>query len=256
MKIAILSITALVCGMVTGGIAAGFHSHESIQTTHHGSNHSLANNDSSVGTACQPKVTPEERPAVTLTEDELARYQFELERLDFERRLEEAADRSNIDKPPPLPDPEAFNETTVSAEWARTHAQNLYDTFDRWASKETAWGMRDAVGKNSAFIRPREKVMDDATDENWALVKQQELRDIMQANSRASEFELVSLTCKQLMCEIVGSTRSIDVWRGIFRDLLVQAKNIAPSNDEEGDMVGLFNDDGIRRVYTLCRFSK
>lgn len=255
MKIATLSATALVFGMAVGGLATTLLPNTPRQASPSVFESSIvASDDAATGVTCEPALAEFVKTGVVLTEEEQASYKLEMERLDFERRLEDAGSLSNIDKSPPLPDPTEYNDTTVSVEWARAHTQDLYDSLNGWASEETAWGMRNAIGKDSVFVQPREKAMDEVTDIDWSMRKQQELAAIIQRNDRAADFELLSLTCKQFMCEIVGSTHSIDVWRGVYRDILIQASNMVMPTIDESDMIGLFNDDGTQRVYALCRF--
>lgn len=176
---------------------------------------------------------------------------------DFQGRLEAAKARSNINKNPKLPSEDEYNDKTISAQWAKSHAARVFDIVNQLASSdETAWGMRNQIGQKSKFIQPRDKVMDAVANEDWNVRKKGEITSIIYNHPRVGDIELAEISCEQLMCELIVSAYNEDSWNEIFFTVLSQATNvIAPWDGHEEYMVSLFHDEGIMHYYVVLSFS-
>jgi len=176
---------------------------------------------------------------------------------EFEQRLKQAQQKGNIDKNPDRDiTSDDYNENTISSDWAESHTQEIYDTVNRIASKEAAWGMRHTIGKYSQFTKPRAKKIDDAQDTEWSQQKEYELTTLIQTHPLSADFALIKITCKQLMCEIFGTVYNDDSWHSIYQSLLKNANNIIPPWEANEELLmSKFKDGESEYGYVLCDFS-
>ncbi|WP_028886814.1 hypothetical protein [Teredinibacter turnerae] len=149
-----------------------------------------------------------------------------------------------------------FSEKTISADWAKDHEKNRYDKINSFASALAADVMRDFVDEKSQFAKPRDKVMDDVMNDDWASYKRNEIVTIILSHPLSSDFTLVSVDCWQLMCEILGTVKNKSSWGEIYKSLSKSASNaIPPWEAEENFSYTFVKDKDVYHTYAELNFS-
>ncbi|WP_018277934.1 hypothetical protein WKI13_09190 [Teredinibacter turnerae] len=116
--------------------------------------------------------------------------------------------------------------------------------------------MLEKIKSESQFLNPRDAEQDPYDDEIWAYEKKQELANIIYSQPGSSSLEISSITCKQLLCEVIGKERD-NAWLPILRQILIQAKNIDYKNNNSEKTFGVLyrGDESDSYFYKIFRFT-
>lgn len=270
--------TALPILAFTIGLAAGWHivrlyTDTSIASSHIATPEVMKTSNAHDQSACkQMQIAVNRKPRVmgmsglTIKNErrEREKYIRELAQQDFDQRLKnDTSSHQSAELPAhetiqrESSHAEDFGENTISEEWAKSHIKGLTSSIGKISSKGIAESIGKLIGEESQYVKPRERVMNDSMDQDWAQYKQNELRYIIQSSPYAADFKLSSINCKQLMCELIGAIKIGGSWEAIFNEINTQAENIIPpwEADEQLFSTISIDDKGNQVVYAAFAFS-
>lgn len=116
--------------------------------------------------------------------------------------------------------------------------------------------MLEKIKSESQFLNPRDTEQDPYDDEIWAYEKKQELTNIIYSQPGSSSLEISSITCKQLLCEVIGKERD-NAWLPILMEIMMHAKNIDHRNNNSQKAFGVLfmGEEGNSYFYKIFRFT-
>ncbi|SNY49520.1 hypothetical protein SAMN06297280_1446 [Arsukibacterium tuosuense] len=120
-------------------------------------------------------------------------------------------------------------EENVSYElvsWSEDYKKELFLIVDENMPQHSADFMKLQINKNSSHINNNELKQDPAIDENWAYIMEQDIRSLINQHQLKAEFDILSVTCKQLSCEILGIEYTAQSWQKIYVSLLTALPNV------------------------------
>lgn len=267
------------------GLAVGWFIVELNADTHSGNNaaqsgkviaHTKSSADQEACEASRPELTraPMKKTlhasGISSTQEDREQYVVDLARRDFEQQRKNSAYTqpagansagNTMGRPETIEressPAETFNSDTISEEWAKSHVKDITDSISTVFPKAIAERMGEFIGENSQYVKPRDRVMNDTMDQDWAMYKQDELRYIIQSSPYAAAIEVNTIHCKQLMCELIGAIKSGDAWEAIFNEINNQAENIIPpwKAGEQFFSTISIDDKGNQVVYAVLAFS-
>lgn len=147
------------------------------------------------------------------------------------------------------------NEELVLNEWAKEHSTKLKELIDANSSSELSSHMFAKIKEGTPFVNQPELKQDVIDDDVWAYNMTQELRMFIENHQDAANFELLNVSCKQLMCDILGKDIGGNSWIKIYIDALTQLPNAEfPSSDTESPMSLTYLDGNDNIVYAQVKF--
>lgn len=142
-------------------------------------------------------------------------------------------------------------------QWISGHQTHIQNTLSNIMPDEISEEMKTNIFEKSLFLENMEKTEGDASDENWGYEKTQELWGIIAHHPLSAEYEVASITCKQLMCEVIGLVYNTDSWMEIHVAIFQNATNIIPGWPNDGRPPNIsFRSDGKVYMYTTYGFTQ
>lgn len=115
------------------------------------------------------------------------------------------------EKPEPLDE----NQQALMA-WAAQHKNDVNDIIDAYFPASLRDLMKKNINDNNHFLNTPEIEQAPDDDDNWAFVMEQKIRYLINDHELSNNVELLSVTCKQLVCELMGIDRGGKSWRRVF----------------------------------------
>ncbi len=114
---------------------------------------------------------------------------------------------------------EGSDEQLALLEWASEHRSNLSQVIDESLPESVANVMKLAVFKDNAMLETPLAQQENGIDDAWAYLTEQKIRDHIFQHNLGSGIDLLSVTCKQLMCDILAIEREAHAWFEIYKSL-------------------------------------
>lgn len=152
--------------------------------------------------------------------------------------------------------PEQGAKSEVLVAWSKEYEKQLFDIVENNMSTHTADFMKLQLTKNSFLLNNRQLKQDSEEDANWAYLMEDNIRSAIEQHELKPDFDILSIKCKQLSCEIMGIERAVNTWHNIYVSLLSELPNaIFPDiNDgsssysiKEGDVDYSFSNISFER---------
>ena len=146
-------------------------------------------------------------------------------------------------------------QTAELRAWANNHKAELNELINTHLPNHIAQNMIDMIGQNNAFLTQPAVKQDPAIDANWAVSTEEELRSYIENHPESSHFDLISVSCKQLKCDVLGIEKEAQAWIKIFFSMFKNLPNVNPP-DSSGDTnsFSFLNGDDTTSVYYQLKF--
>jgi hypothetical protein len=173
--------------------------------------------------------------------------------LKYEQNSPEAKDVThfrNIAKDKEL-DPEQQILQDELNNWTTKHKEKLWENLTNNLPIGILDDMLGQVEKDNSFLNEPTLKQDPITDEEWAYVMEQELRDFIQRHALSNNIVLFDVACKQLTCELSGNELQAGTWHQVFISLftyLIQSGK--PLDNEKGKNLSYQGEDGLIYFYS------
>jgi hypothetical protein len=138
-------------------------------------------------------------------------------------------------------------------DWSSNHREHLLNIIDAKVPDGLKKKYIDIMSKENDFLDAPTIKQDPVIDSDWAFMMEQQLREIIEEDESSDNFELYSLTCKQLTCEIVGGETVANTWTAIFTNLMGN-QELAVQLDHQYVQGSSISKDGINYVYFQLKF--
>lgn len=140
--------------------------------------------------------------------------------------------------------------------WTKLHKEKLFETITANVPDELAGAMKNIISEDNDFLNNPELLQAPHKDENWAYITEQDVRNLIIQNPLSTNFNLLKLTCKQLICEVLGSESITGIWRKIYWSLLQTLPTLKkPDSSNTRDSI-TFSDEGMSYIYFKLKFTE
>ncbi len=138
-------------------------------------------------------------------------------------------------------------------EWAVAHRRDIEELISAHMSSATAEGMKVKFIENNDFLTKPSVMQTKADDDNWSYDMKQKLTYLIEEHELSHQFELLSLSCKQLICEILGIDKA-RIWMPLYINLLQNEPTLIPSNKDSAFKGVNYIDGDVSFLYTQLQF--
>ena len=145
-------------------------------------------------------------------------------------------------------------EQVALNDWSAEHKVQIDDLVTSYLSDKSAKHMKSRIFEDNDFLTEPTIKQDPEDDMNWAYNMEEQLKLIISQHELSDSFELVNLTCKQLMCDIFGVEKTSNTWIKLYVSLLQNASNIELPNGQNDPKSVVYMEDGVAVVYAQLRF--
>ena len=118
-------------------------------------------------------------------------------------------------------------------DWTAVHKEDLMKLLSDRLPANFVEDLTKAILKDNTFLNSPTIQQDPAIVSDWAQMMEYHLRDVMERHPLIAGFQIYSLTCKQLTCEILGAENEPFSWMPImnsfFKDPIINKNLNAPS---------------------------
>lgn len=131
---------------------------------------------------------------------------------------------------------ETIDKSEELVSWSKDYQKELFNIVDENMPTHTADFMKLQLSKNSFLLNNSELKQDLEEDDNWAFLMEDNIRSAIEQHELKPDFDILSIKCKQLSCEVMGIERAVNTWHSIYVSLISTLPNaIFPSvNDGSG----------------------
>jgi hypothetical protein len=139
-------------------------------------------------------------------------------------------------------------------EWSVVHKGQINELVTAYMTSENAEHMKLQISKDNEFLTQPPIKQDPIEDGNWAYNMEQQLKVLISQHELSDKFELLNLTCKQLMCDIFGVEKEGNTWFKLYVSLLHSAPQVEfpDGNNDPKSVIYMENDVAV--VYSQIRF--
>lgn len=104
-------------------------------------------------------------------------------------------------------------------QWVVEHKSNLEQLVKSHFPDDIVDNFQIKIDENNAVFNEPEMKQDEQKDENWAYIKEQDIRAIYEQQKSLLDVELINVTCKQLACDMLGTAKGISEWMKAYTAL-------------------------------------
>ncbi|GGD79556.1 hypothetical protein [Lacimicrobium alkaliphilum] len=160
----------------------------------------------------------------------------------------------DFDEEETVEDKELVSFQNELKEWAAVHKARVSDLITAYMSSGSAEHMKLQIMDGNEFLTQPPIEQDVVEDESWAY-NMEELLDILISKHELSDkFQLLNLSCKQLMCDILGVEKEAGVWFKLYVSLLQNAPGIEfPDGNNDPKSVAYMEND-VAVIYSQLKF--
>ncbi len=143
----------------------------------------------------------------------------------------------------------------VLSDWASEHRSKVSDLIEAHASPQLSGYMVEKMKEANSFVSQPELKQPLAEDEGWAFNMEQELRQFIASHETTESFELLNLSCKQLVCDILGRDSGGHSWQKLYIAILTKVPTVELPNPNINPPKMLnYLDGDIAMIYAQIRF--
>jgi hypothetical protein len=104
-------------------------------------------------------------------------------------------------------------------QWVVEHKSNLEQLVKTHFPDDIVDIFQIKIDENNTVFNEPEMKQDEQKDENWAYIKEQDIRAIYEQQKNLIEVELINVTCKQLACDMLGTAKGVSEWMKAYTAL-------------------------------------
>ena len=132
----------------------------------------------------------------------------------------------------PIDDDETFYDSKQQAidedkiniqelqDWTTSHKSSIFKIINKSLPPSLIAKFKKIIPEHNDFLESPTLNQDPFTDKFWAYDMEFTLRDLIVQHELSYDFEILSITCKQLICEVIGIDKTALVWRKIHQSLI------------------------------------
>jgi len=171
-----------------------------------------------------------------------------------------ALDEVNIDEEVnPVVKEQITDETVIVAqkeleEWSVAHKDQINELVTAHMTSENAEHMKLQISKDNEFLTQPPIKQDPIEDDNWAYNMEQQLKLLISQHELSDKFQLLNLSCKQLMCDIFGVEKEGNTWFKLYVSLLQNAPKVEFPDGNNDPKSVVYMENNVAVVYSQIRF--
>lgn len=105
--------------------------------------------------------------------------------------------------------------------WRFNYKEYLFLLLDRYVTYPTSENMKKAIMKENQMFKSHKLRQNPTADFHWAQQTEAAIYYYLEHHENGPGFELLSVQCKQLVCDIVGIEIESEAWKKIYRGFYV-----------------------------------
>ncbi|MCU4677293.1 hypothetical protein N7931_16845 [Catenovulum sp. 2E275] len=157
---------------------------------------------------------------------------------------------------PSYHDTASVQEKSEIKQWAKNHIDDLEQIMDDNFPENIAENMKAGILENNDFLNDTELQQQAELDENWAYLMEQDIRSLIAQDQNSDGFQLLQVTCKQLVCDILGIETQPYSWNKIMSGLFRGLSNIRFETDSSKIRNLSWFQDDISYTYAQLLFKQ
>ncbi|WP_371185443.1 hypothetical protein [Thalassotalea maritima] len=138
-------------------------------------------------------------------------------------------------------------------QWSVEHKEKLDQIIDDNIPESIASTMKSAIGNNNHMLNEPSLRQDDIDDANWSYLMEQDIRAYITQHELAAGFEILNISCKQLICDVIGIEREANTWFQIYKGFYSFPNILFPTDGNRPLNIQRM-DNGIPYVYAQIMF--
>lgn len=146
---------------------------------------------------------------------------------------------------------ETRKETLI--DWSVNHKNKLHQIFDENMPQSISSSMKSSLVNNNTMLNDPTVEQDTIEDDNWAFLMEQDIRAHITQHDLSAGFDILNISCKQLICDIVGIERQANSWLPIYRGFY-SFPNIRFRSEGKKPKNIVRTDQGIQYIYAQIIF--
>jgi len=168
--------------------------------------------------------------------------------IDTEGEQVQTTDKENI-----------LDETVIALqkelkEWSVDHKDRIDELVTANMSSETSEHMKSKISQDNDFLSEPPIEQDSTEDDTWAYNMEQQLKLLIDQHELSDKFELLNLSCKQLMCDILGIEKEGSTWMKLYFSLLKNAPMVNFPDGNNAPKSVMYMDNNVAVVYSQIKF--
>lgn len=138
--------------------------------------------------------------------------------------------------------------------WIERHIENIDQLIDTHVPAEIAEGFKSQILKDNPYFDETNIQRDPVEDESWAYIKQREIQTFIEQHELASGFVLYNVSCRQKVCDILGSEIQVGTWMRIYLSFYSAMRDVDIGNQDTGLKNAQYLSDAGTQVYAQLKF--
>lgn len=127
--------------------------------------------------------------------------------------------------------------------WVVEHKSNLEQLVSTHFPDDIVDHFQLKVDENNLMFNEPDIKQDEQKDENWAYIKEQDIRAIYEQQKSLNGVELINVTCKQLACDMLGTAEGIGKWMKAYTALYSLPDVLFPDDSPKPVHVSFTKED-------------
>lgn len=148
-------------------------------------------------------------------------------------------------------------DTPEFREWKGKQITETLDVISSEMSDDAKEFMGNLIQNKSEFYKERQnKHPETNDDDSWSYNAQKELYSLIESHPLSADYRVLKISCKELMCEVIGEVYNQSSWEEIHFGILTNATNIIPPWDKSSQKLTVthYKQEGARFAYVLYEY--
>lgn len=139
--------------------------------------------------------------------------------------------------------------------WSITHKNKLKQVIDENMPKSISTSMMSSLVNNNIMLNDPTVKQDSIEDDTWVFLMEQKIRAHITQHNQSAGFDILNVSCKQLICDVVGIEREAYTWFEIYRGFY-SFPNISFPKEGQRTTNITKRENGISYIYAQIIFQR
>ncbi len=152
-------------------------------------------------------------------------------------------------------EPEEYERQTQNfVKWSDDHKNELDTVIDSYLSGDAADYFKTSILKSNDLYENQTIEQDETDDEIWSYLMEQDINALIMQHEHNNAIDLITVTCKQLICEIILIENQPGFWWEIYKSLRMQLPNVQRPTEGNRPRNITNSQSDIKFLYSQIKF--
>ena len=137
-----------------------------------------------------------------------------------QQRISSATLTKQVEHDPTETNIDDSEQLAALKEWSEEHKRNLTELVNNNLPAKRAQALMESIMKDNPFLNDVVVKQDAYSDEEWSYKMKATITNLISQHSYGQDIEVLSLTCKQLTCEMIVRQLVNGSWFEVYPDLM------------------------------------